>query len=155
MNLEIHKSYDGIFLGWLSHEKKRILSLGDSRLGCFGCLWPLCSLKNIKIGVWGLEEQGLSFERGRWLLFGGERLAVMGARTSPPWGITIGSSGWNLVTPTCKISISSRIPHEGLASAMGSSPKKVKATGLGEKQALAMRSRKDPLQFLRCGIKWF
>ena len=35
------------------------------------------------------------------------------------------------MTPVCKISNPSRIPHEGLAGAKGSSPKKVKAKMFG------------------------
>ena len=66
----------------------------------------------------------------------------MGARTSPFEVSTLGILGWDGVTPVCKILNPSRIPHEGLAGAKGSSPKKVKAQGLGEKLAPATRSRK-------------
>ena len=74
--------------------------------------------------------------------FEGERLTVMGVRTSTPQGVTIRNCGGDWETPFRKILIPSRIAHVGEAGAKGSSPKKVKVKELGEKQTLTTRSCK-------------
>ena len=91
-------------------------------------------------------------------MFGGERSAVMGARTSPFEVSTLGILGWDGVTPVCKILNPSRIPHEGLAGAKGSSPKKVKAKRFGLETStsneIVQRSTSVPWMWHQVVLEW-
>ena len=105
---------------------KRVSSWWDSRFDHEDCPWPFSSLKNIKIGVWGPEEQCLTRE-----------VMVVWNRKGNNGGCSDITSLWChhwefwLRLWWHLISIPSEIAQEGLASAKNSSTKKVKSKRSG------------------------